>query len=265
MLTRGLTSHDLNVLEKIKDPESAPSTLVLIDSTLPRDPHITNKAEYDRIAISERHVIMELQSIEGRMTAHDLNDHEVQARILKEYDACTKKLNNLIISYPSYASAHNNHAQALRRRYGESVLLRTPSPLPVLIPAYSSHDEDITEAATIILHNLDTAISLLSPLTPFTSISPQAAKTLSQAHTQRGALYHITAKHMNANSEARLRIDEDWTVEDLEELASRDFMMGGRYGNEIARGLAVATNPTAKLCGSIVREAMRKEFEGLVA
>lgn len=70
---------------------------------------------------------------------------------------------------------------------------------------------------------------------------------------------------MNANSEARLRIDEDWTVEDLEELASRDFMMGGRYGNEIARGLAVATNPTAKLCGSIVREAMRKEFEGLVA
>ena len=47
---------------------------------------------------------------------------------------------------------------------------------------------------------------------------------------------------------------------DLEEMASRDFVMGGRYGNEIARGLAVATNPTAKLCGSIVREAMRKEF-----
>lgn len=37
-------------------------------------------------------------------------------------------------------------------------------------------------------------------------------------------------------------------------------MMGGRYGNEVAKALAVASNPTAKLCGAIVKEAMRKEF-----
>jgi hypothetical protein len=37
-------------------------------------------------------------------------------------------------------------------------------------------------------------------------------------------------------------------------------MMGGRYGNEIAKALAVSTNPTAKLCGEMVREAMRKEY-----
>jgi hypothetical protein len=39
-------------------------------------------------------------------------------------------------------------------------------------------------------------------------------------------------------------------------------MMGGRYGNEIAKALAVSANPTAKLCGEMVREAMRKEYAG---
>ena len=47
---------------------------------------------------------------------------------------------------------------------------------------------------------------------------------------------------------------------DFEEAASRDFALGGRYGNEIAKGLAVSTNPTAKLCGQMVREAMKKEY-----
>ena len=52
-----------------------------------------------------------------------------------------------------------------------------------------------------------------------------------------------------------------WTVVEFAEAASRDFWMGGRYGNEVARGLAVHANPTAKLCGQMVKEAMRREFE----
>jgi len=47
----------------------------------------------------------------------------------------------------------------------------------------------------------------------------------------------------------------------LEELASRDFALGGRYGNKIARQLSVQTNPYAKACGAIVKEALRKERE----
>lgn len=265
MPSNNLTSHDLNVLEKIKDPESSPSVPLLIDSTLPRDPHIVDSTEYDHVASAERRIILEYQNLEAQLATCSPSDYSAQSRILAEYDTCSKKLTDLITLYPSYASAHNNHAQALRRRFGESVLLRTAHPLPYLVPAESLQDGDITSAANTILHNLDTAISLLTPLTPFAPISPQAAKTLSQAHTQRGALYHITAKQMDNDSNARLRIDKSFTAEDLEERASRDFMMGGRYGNDIARGLAVATNPTAKLCGSIVREAMRKEFGQLVA
>ena len=64
-----------------------------------------------------------------------------------------------------------------------------------------------------------------------------------------------------------MRIDPErkearWSVVEFEENASKDFMLGGRYGNEIARNLAVGTNPVAKLCGEMVREAMRKEYAG---
>jgi hypothetical protein len=58
------------------------------------------------------------------------------------------------------------------------------------------------------------------------------------------------------------RKEASWKTIDFEENASRDFMMGGRYGNEIAKALAVSTNPTAKLCGEMVRGAMRKEYAG---
>lgn len=47
-----------------------------------------------------------------------------------------------------------------------------------------------------------------------------------------------------------------------EEAASGDFLMGGRLGNEVARQMAVVVNPTAKLCGDMVREAMRMEYAG---
>lgn len=82
------------------------------------------------------------------------------------------------------------------------------------------------------------------------------------AHTQRAALYLKTARLMLSRS-----LDIDGTLEeskwerlDFEGAASRDLAFGGRYGNPIAKGLAVSVNPTAKLCGQIVREAMKKEY-----
>jgi hypothetical protein len=49
--------------------------------------------------------------------------------------------------------------------------------------------------------------------------------------------------------------------ERLEEMASWDFQQGGRYGNPVAKQLAVHTNPYAKMCGAIVRDAMKAEIE----
>lgn len=56
------------------------------------------------------------------------------------------------------------------------------------------------------------------------------------------------------------RREASWKKLDFEEAASLDFALGGRFGNEVAKGLAVSTNPTAKLCGQMVREAMKKEY-----
>lgn len=130
----------------------------------------------------------------------------------------------------------------------------------------SASDETLSSVARVILDDLTTSISLLTPTNPFSPISPTAAKTLSQSYTQRGAIYHLTAKSLAVDG-AELRVEEgrrekSWTVVDFEENASVDFMLGGRYGNEIAKALAVSTNPTAKLCGDMVKEAMRKEYAG---
>ena len=116
--------------------------------------------------------------------------------------------------------------------------------------------------AQTVLSDLDQAISLLTPVGRYPRLSPQAARTLSLAHTQRGAIYHMTAKMLalGAVSVPDGRREAGWTKLEFEENASRDFAMGGRYGNEIAKGLAVSTNPTAKLCGQMVREAMKKEY-----
>jgi hypothetical protein len=267
MLSGSLTNHDLFVLEKIKDPESGPSAPLLIDSSLPRDPHISDDTLYQTIIQSERSIISSIQQIELQIAG--LKPRITSESPLSQYFSCIKSLDELIETYPKYASARNNRAQALRRIYGDGILVKgiaksLPEEAEPLDP--SASDQTLISASNTILSDLTIAINLLTPSNPFSPLSPQAAKTLSQAHTQRGAIYHLTAKHLSHKG-AELRIDPSrkeaaWKTVDFEENASRDFMMGGRYGNEIAKALAVSTNPTAKLCGEMVREAMRKEYAG---
>lgn len=259
-----LTEHDLFVLEKIKDPEAGSTAPLLISDSLPRDPHITDEASYQLIIQRERAIVSSIQAIE--LSIAGLKPAPPSFSPLSRYLECVKDLDALIEEYPRYASARNNRAQALRRIYGDGMLVKSPE-LPkeeALALDQTASDDLLVVASSTILTDLSIAISLLTPANPFSALSSQAAKTLSQAYTQRGALYHLTAKHL-AFKEAELRIDERrkeaaWKVVEFEENASRDFMMGGRYGNEIAKALAVSSNPTAKLCGEMVREAMRKEY-----
>jgi hypothetical protein len=263
-----LTSHDRSILDKIHDPESSSSSPLVIDAYLPRDPHITDPTRYSLVSSRERSVIASLESAElsARPSSHKPPPlHEQYLSYIRNFD-------ELIAQFPEYASLRNNRAQCLRRVYGDGVLVKSsPSAedkdqesSPPLDP--SASDDTLLSAGLSILTDLSTAISLLTPRTPFAPISPPAARTLSQAHTQLGALYHLTAKRL-ATKDASLRIDQSrreaqWHVVDFEENASREFMLGGRYGNEVAKALAVSANPTAKLCGEMVKEAMRKEYGG---
>ncbi|KAL2263107.1 hypothetical protein VTK26DRAFT_8190 [Humicola hyalothermophila] len=256
-----LSRRDINVLEKIKDPESDPSLNVQIDTTLPKDPHISDPVEYQRISQQERDIILSIQNLEVQQAKQQSSGAAPETDFVQEYRKCVSRLDELIQSHPEYASARNNRAQALRRLYGDSMLVADAPQGPQALLRGVDDAERIAAAKTV-LGDLDRAISLLTPTILYSRLSPQVARTLSNAHTQRAAIYLMTSKLLGSKS---LSVDVgrpegSWTKLDFEERASRDFAMGGRYGNEIAKGLAVSTNPTAKLCGQMVREAMKKEY-----
>jgi hypothetical protein len=255
-----LTRRDLNVLEKMKDPESDPSLLVQVDPTLPKDPIISDPEEYQRISQRERDIILSIQKLEMGQARHQ-SSGTTGTDITAEFRNCVSRLGQLIQDHPQYASARNNRAQALRRLYGDSMLVADAPRNPQALLQELDKTERMAAAKTV-LGDLDHAISLLTPKVAYSRLSPQVARTLSNAHTQRAAIYLMTSKLLGSKSASvdAGRPEAGWSKLEFEERASRDFAMGGRYGNEIAKGLAVSTNPTAKLCGQMVREAMKKEY-----
>ena len=150
------------------------------------------------------------------------------------------------------------------------------------------HDRTLKEVADKVLADLTQGIALLTPKTPFGAVSPKQAENLSTLYLQRGRLYRVAATKLALDGKATESVvsargmtfrdvhlkaefrgsgtpkDAQWSSFDFEENASKDFMMAGHYGSVIGKGLAVATSPTAKLCGEMVREAMKKEFSGRV-
>lgn len=185
-----------------------------------------------------------------------------RAEPIDAYKGCLAELSTLVSINPSYASARNNRAQAIRRMYGDGMLVAGVEASDSPLIADGNRDERLS-AASQALSDLDTCISLLTPAGPHPRLSPHAAKVLSLAHTQRAAIYHQASKMLARGGELEVdasRREVSWKKLDFEEAASLDFAVGGRFGNEIAKGLAVSTNPTAKLCGQMVREAMKKEY-----
>ncbi|KAI0402388.1 hypothetical protein F4802DRAFT_374989 [Xylaria palmicola] len=252
-----LSRRDLNVLEKIKDPEADPTTAVMVDPSLPKDPNVTDTSVYERVSQKERDIVLVIQQLEMELAGLRPS---TSADPTNNYRQCVEDLGQLISENPRYASARNNRAQALRRLYGDTMILPSQPDSKALI--HNADGGEIAQAALTVLSDLDEAITLLTPKSLFAPISPVTGKTLSQAHTQRAAIYYVTSKLVRSGVTISLcgRKEEKWTKFDFESAASRDFALGGRYGNEIAKGLAVSTNPTAKLCGQIVREAMKKEY-----
>lgn len=245
--------------EKIQDPEYDPSQAAQVDGTLPKDPNITDITEYERIATEEKKIVLAVQQVELQLAG--LQPKTAQDPI-GAYKECLTGLSELISAFPSYASARNNRAQAIRRLYGDGMLVAgvEPSDSPLM---RSVHGDERLSAASQALSDLDVCISLLSPTGPHPRLSPHAAKTLSLAHTQRAAIYHQTSRMLAKGGDLDVhpqRREASWKKLDFEEAASLNFALGGKYGNEIAKGLAVSTNPTAKLCGQMVREAMKKEY-----
>lgn len=242
---------------KIQDPEFDPSQAIQVDESLPKDPHIIDLTEYEKIAAKEKEIVLAVQEAELQSAGLKL---KTGVNLIDAYRECLDGLSTLISAHPLYASARNNRAQANRRMYGDGMLINGPKQTDK--PLITSEGDERTNAACQTLSDLDNCIMLLAPSGPQARLSPYAAKILSSAHTQRAAIYLHTSKQLvwgSVNVDTARR-EASWKKLDFEEAASLDFALGGRYGNEIAKGLAVSTNPTAKLCGQMVREAMKKEY-----
>lgn len=236
-MAAALTTNDSAVLQALFDAESSPSSATTIDPALPPFPANTDITPevHDSLHIREQAIINSLQSQE------DISRPTIQSAI--------EALTALITEYPGYASAYVNRAQAFRLLAGDS----------------STHgDQDKSILTERLLADLGRAVTLSTPASssPTAAVSAVQARVLADAHTHRGYLLLQAAR-------AKSRDDEEEEEEggfvtgksgpELEELASRDFFFGGRYGNKVAQQLAVQTNPYAKMCGAIVKEAMREE------
>jgi hypothetical protein len=106
-----------------------------------------------------------------------------------------------------------------------------------------------------LFDNLAQAIKSASSISASstTTVSPYQARILRTAFSHRAYLY-LKASETGVSWDAN-------TKSELEELASKDFAAAARYGDEVAREMSVRTNPYAKMCGAIVRNALREERE----
>ena len=248
-----LSVNDSKILNAVFDPESAPEApKVTVDPLLPPDPQISNLGLLTALRAQEAAMIRLVERCTpARSTLSD--DSEAQQ---EDKDAVYKKalhiLNGITADHPNYASAYNNKAQLRRWRFGDRGVLAMRS----------SSEKTSPEAASAImetLRDLDTVIRLASP-SKTGAVSVMQGKLLAQAWTQRAAVFWGAAKDL-AHEDAEVVEGEweDWDTTRFEEEGSRCFFIAGLYGSEMGRAMAVMSNPTAKLCGNIVREALKRE------
>ncbi|KAI7976615.1 hypothetical protein EIK77_009846 [Talaromyces pinophilus] len=181
-------------------------------------------------------------------------------------------LSSLITEHPDYPPLYANKAQALRLL----IQSKTSSTSDTDKDAAIFHPEN-KDLATRLLSDLSKAISLASPVVTganrsITSVSSSQYRLLSTTHMHRGYLLLKAGKIRKEEEEGTTQTQQTErggptqllaisSRDQLEEMASQDFFEAGRYGNEVAKQLSVGTNPYAKMCGAIVKEALKKEIE----
>lgn len=221
-----LSKHDFHVLNVIFDPESALSS--------PDTPQIdhSNSAWPSEQDLADIAIQAEVDQIIRPLGDKEPDTTEVQEAL--------EKLDNMIVRYPSFASAYTNRAQVRRLLFGDDLFTTQNA-----------------TAMEVILKDLSKAISIITPSPPSSPITARQAKVISTAYTHRAYLLH-TAGRLKALDCLPQPVRAQG-ADALQEMASADFAIAGRYGDKVAQQMSVHTNPYAKLCGAIVTEALRKE------
>lgn len=243
-----LSQHDTQTLSLLlNQPPHIPSS-TLIDPTLP--------SPNPQLQAHERTIL------------HPLNTPSPSPQALTK---AITELTSLIDANPTYASAYNNRAQALRLLHGDDLTRKELG-------------------ASTVWMDLCEAIHYASPSSDepprgedggkaevISKVSPFAAKILGAAYTQRGRLLvKLSQRRKEEDEEKGNSLGEGGYDEALlpemlrgkkagclEEMASRDFEWGGKYGCVVGAEMAVRTNFYQKACAGVVGEAMRGERMGM--
>jgi len=222
--TAALSAHDSHVLEALFDPELSLSAKgPQIDTSIQTLPHVT-ESTLQHLRIAEADILRPLN-------ADDPSTEAIRGAL--------HSIDKLVDENPSYASAYVNRAQTNR------LLLDR------------GEAGNVSTLTNSVLSDLSKAIKLATPTSPTAPVSGAQAKLLSTAHTHRAYLLHKLAQ---AEPQGPQDLE---TKEQLEDMASQDFFLGGRYGDKVAQQMSVFTNPYAKMCGAIVKEALREEMKGV--
>jgi len=247
-----LSVADAKILNTVFDPESAPEAAgIEIDPRLPPDTHIRSLSLLTALRAEE---VSAIRRVEAYTSGSLAQKHTVYLNALHI-------LSGLIADHPSYASAYNNRAQLHRWRFGDrGVLVRLPS-----AKTETMETQMAIEALEQAVLDLAMAAELAKPAPSAAAVSPAQGKVLAQAWTQRAAIFWGAAKDLEAGG-VLVGATNEWSAWDqtrFEEEGSRCFFLAGLFGSRVGKGMAVVANPHARLCGSIVQEALRRERCGV--
>jgi len=251
--TAKLTPNDATILSALFDPESLSSSVsaatntARIDSSLPSLPQIPD-SELADLEIKQKEMIARLSANESQ---------------IEEVLSIKKELDEAISRHSNYPSAYLNRAQvnriSLESRPGGSDAIFSSENL-------AQNGGRVDELFT----DLSAAIKVSSPKSQNDPVSPFQARILRSAHSHRAYLYLKASETLfpspfssdtdsTSGEVALLNALEGLSKTDMEDLASKDFSKAAWYGDEVAREMSVRTNPYARMCGAIVRNAIREE------
>ncbi|KAK3217144.1 hypothetical protein GRF29_1g2094270 [Pseudopithomyces chartarum] len=229
-----LSANDKRILNALFDPETLPSSVAAskststIDDSLPSHPSISPS---------------QLSTLEAQQ--NDLVRHITSSSSTPDIELAITQQDEIIKSHPSYPSAYLNRAM-LQRMKLESSLSNNAS-------IFTSPESEIDTLFSDISRAISTSLSTSSTAT---AVSPYQARILRTAYSHRAYLYLKAAE-----------LGGEWRGKgksELEEMASMDFASAARFGDEVAREMSVRTNPYAKMCGAIVKNALREERKDML-
>ncbi|KAF1997172.1 hypothetical protein P154DRAFT_441570 [Amniculicola lignicola CBS 123094] len=231
-----LSTNDKRILNALFDPETLPSSVAKSKDASTID---SNLAPHPNIAAAQISALETQQDAFIKRISSNSETSEIE-EVIREMDT-------VIEEHPTYPSAHLNRAMLHR------MLLESQLPPSTTSPSSSNIFTLPPSTLEPLFTSLSRAIHLsLSPSSPTASVSTYQARILRTAFSHRAYLY---LKAAEGGTELRGKGKGE-----LEELASSDFANAARYGDEIAREMSVRTNPYAKMCGAIVKNALREEM-----